>query len=93
MNPMLDIGQMEGAFVMGLGYYTRESQLWLPDGSNAVCLRAFCPVPCDEVCVCVPGLVVSSPDIHVCAVVTFGRLTELGSTSRPVPSMFHSSST
>ena len=44
MNPMLDIGQMEGAFVMGLGYYTRESQLWLPDGSNAVCSRAFRPV-------------------------------------------------
>ena len=37
MNPGLDIGQMEGAFVMGLGFYTREQQLWLPDGTNAVC--------------------------------------------------------
>ena len=36
MNPALDIGQMEGAFVMGVGFYTRESQLWLSDGSNAV---------------------------------------------------------
>jgi xanthine dehydrogenase/oxidase len=35
MNPMLDIGQMEGAFVMGLGFYTREEQLWHADGKNA----------------------------------------------------------
>tara|TARA_B110000208_G_scaffold17848_2_gene21582 strand:+ start:14907 stop:15881 length:975 start_codon:yes stop_codon:yes gene_type:complete len=33
LNPELDIGQVEGAFTMGLGWYTREEEIWGDDGS------------------------------------------------------------
>ena len=32
LNPAIDIGQVEGAFVQGLGLYTMEELLWAADG-------------------------------------------------------------
>lgn len=31
LNPFLDVGQVEGAFVMGLGYFTSEEVVHSPD--------------------------------------------------------------
>lgn len=33
LNPAVDIGQVEGAFVQGLGLFTMEEQLFSPNGS------------------------------------------------------------
>lgn len=33
LNPQLDLGQVEGAFTMGLGWYTREEMMYRSDGS------------------------------------------------------------
>jgi xanthine dehydrogenase large subunit len=35
MNPAIDIGQVEGAFVQGLGYLTTEQLVFEPDGAEA----------------------------------------------------------
>ena len=32
LNPPLDVGQVEGAFLMGVGYYMLEELIWSPDG-------------------------------------------------------------
>jgi len=32
LNPLIDIGQIEGAFVQGLGLFTMEQPLWLSNG-------------------------------------------------------------
>lgn len=32
MSPTVDLGQAEGAFVMGLGYHTSEQLLYTPEG-------------------------------------------------------------
>ncbi|MFT7461009.1 MAG: xanthine dehydrogenase/oxidase [Planctomycetota bacterium] len=32
LNPPLDVGQVEGAFLMGLGYYMLEELIWSPEG-------------------------------------------------------------
>ena len=32
LNPAIDIGQIEGAFVQGLGYFTMEEMMHGPDG-------------------------------------------------------------
>ena len=34
INPAIDIGQVEGAFVQGLGYVLSEEVIWQPDGPN-----------------------------------------------------------
>jgi xanthine dehydrogenase/oxidase len=34
LNPAIDIGQVEGAFVQGLGYLTSEKLVFEPDGQN-----------------------------------------------------------
>ena len=33
LNPAVDIGQVEGAFVQGLGLFTMEEQLFSPNGT------------------------------------------------------------
>eukprot|EP00656_Telonema_subtile_P047301 TRINITY_DN5423_c0_g2_i1.p1 TRINITY_DN5423_c0_g2~~TRINITY_DN5423_c0_g2_i1.p1 ORF type:complete len:645 (+),score=177.75 TRINITY_DN5423_c0_g2_i1:576-2510(+) len=35
LNPALDIGQVEGAFVQGMGYLTTEEPVWFTAGPNA----------------------------------------------------------
>ena len=32
LNPLVDIGQIEGAFVMGIGYYMTEEVVYSPEG-------------------------------------------------------------
>jgi xanthine dehydrogenase/oxidase len=34
LNPIIDIGQAQGAFVFGIGFFTKEEVLIAPDGSN-----------------------------------------------------------
>ena len=33
LNPAIDIGQIEGGYVMGLGYFLSESVQFSPDGT------------------------------------------------------------
>lgn len=33
LSPQVDVGQVEGAFVMGLGYYTTENLIYGQDGA------------------------------------------------------------
>ncbi|KAK8086201.1 Xanthine dehydrogenase [Apiospora phragmitis] len=35
INPSIDYGQIEGAFVQGMGLFTMEESLWLRNGPNA----------------------------------------------------------
>jgi xanthine dehydrogenase/oxidase len=37
INPAIDYGQIEGAFVQGIGLFTMEESLWTRDGLLATC--------------------------------------------------------
>ncbi len=43
LNPALDIGQVEGAFVQGMGWLTTEELVWHPQGRQADDARARAP--------------------------------------------------
>lgn len=33
LNPTIDIGQIEGAFIQGLGFFTMEEHIYISDGT------------------------------------------------------------
>ncbi len=43
INPAIDIGQIEGGFVQGLGWLTSEELVWIPSGSKAGQLFSHAP--------------------------------------------------
>ena len=43
INPALDIGQIEGGFIQGMGWLTSEELWWRPDGPQAGRLMSHAP--------------------------------------------------
>ena len=50
LNPAIDIGQVEGAFIQGLGLFTMEEHVFLRDGRmHTVGLRTYKIPGCSDI--------------------------------------------